>query len=312
MSQRKIVVLCGPTASGKTRMGVELALRFGGEVISGDSMQVYRGMDIGTAKPTKEEMRGVVHHMLDVAEPWENYSAARYVDAASSCVDDILRRNKLPIVVGGTGLYIDALVSSRTFAAFSGEVRKQLQFRAESDGIGVLLEELKKIDPERAERLHKSDEKRIIRALEIFYETGRTITEHDKLTGALPPRYNALRLGLAFENRTDQWTQIDRRVAEMMRLGLPAEVQALRGRGVPRNCTAMQAIGYKEILAALDEGRTMDEAATEIALRSRQYAKRQLTWFRRRGDISWHLWNSIPDFSTATHILTKCVEDYGL
>lgn len=312
MSQQKIVVLCGPTASGKTRLGVELALRFGGEIISGDSMQIYRGMDIGTAKPTKEEMRGVVHHMLDIADPTEHYSVARYVGEATACADDILLRGRLPIVVGGTGLYIDALVSGRTFAAFSGETRRQLQSRTEKEGIGALLAELRRIDPERAEQLHESDEKRIIRALEVFYETGSTITEHDRATGALPPRYDALRLGLAFENRSDQWTQIDRRVDRMMRLGLPAEVSALLARGVPQNCTAMQAIGYKEILAAMDEGHPLSEAAAEIALRSRQYAKRQLTWFRRRDDIFWHLWGPVPDFSAAAHILTKCVEEYGL
>ena len=185
----KIIVIAGPTASGKTALSIALAKRFGGEVVSADSMQIYRRMDIGTAKPTFEERDGIPHHMLDVADPEESFSVARYVDMASACVDDILARGKMPIVAGGTGLYIDSLLSGRTFAPFpSSGWRERLQARAKSEGIGVLMEELRQIDPQAAGRLHLNDEKRIIRALEVWHETGKTITRHNEETAAIPPR----------------------------------------------------------------------------------------------------------------------------
>ncbi|NCB31411.1 MAG: tRNA (adenosine(37)-N6)-dimethylallyltransferase MiaA, partial [Clostridia bacterium] len=219
------LAIAGPTASGKTIMGVELALRHHGEVVSADSMQLYRGMDIGTAKPTVEEMRGVPHHMLSVADPWENYSAARYVREASACVDDIISRGGLPILVGGTGLYIDALVSGRPFAAFSGTVRTQLEERAKTEGVGALWDELRRVDPHRADRLPLHDTKRILRALEVWYETGTTISDHDAYTRTLPPRYDALYFGLSYGSRADLWARIDRRVEEMAASGLAGEVE---------------------------------------------------------------------------------------
>jgi len=312
MPQNKILVICGPTASGKTRMGVELALAHNGEVVSADSMQVYRGMDIGTAKPTAKEMRGVAHHMLSVAYPVENYSVARYAAEAAACVDDILRRGKLPIVVGGTGLYLDALVAGRPFAAFSGEIRAQLQQRATAEGMPTLLEELRQVDPQRAQLLHINNAKRILRALEVWYETGTTITEHDAHTRTLPPRYNALALGLAYESRADLWAHIDRRVDGMLAAGLAEEVDALLASGVPRDCTALQAIGYKEFLAAPGSGRSLAAVSDEIKLHSRQYAKRQLTWFCRNSAVRWHLWGHVPDFSAALQDATKFMQDFGL
>ena len=308
----KILVICGPTASGKTALGVALAERYGGEVVSADSMQVYRHMDIGTAKPTAEEMRGVPHHMIDVADPAENYSVGRYVSEASAQVEDILARGKLPMVVGGTGLYIDALVSGREFAPFTGVWRARLQERLEREGIAPLYDELSRIDPQRAQRLHLSDEKRILRALEVWHETGETITDHDARTAALPPRYDAVRLGLTFERRADMWTRIDRRVDEMMDRGLVDEVKGLLHRGVRADCTAMQAIGYKELISALRGERTVTEAAEEIKLRSRQYAKRQLTWFRRTPGVKWLTWEETPDFSRALQNSTAYMEESGL
>lgn len=308
----KILTIAGPTASGKTRLAVELARRFGGEVVSCDSMQIYRQMDIGTAKPTVEEMCGIPHHMLNVADPEENYSVARYVEQASACVDDILTRGKLPIVAGGTGLYRDALLAGRTFAAFSGRYREELQKRAAQGELSRLHEELRHIDPARAEKLHPADEKRILRALEVFYETGKTITEHDEESRRRPPRYEAVSIGLAFASREDMWKRIDRRVDEMMAAGLVNEVRALLDRGVPPACTAMQAIGYKELAAALNEGRPPEEAAQEIKLRSRQYAKRQLTWFRRDPSIHWFFWENTPDFEKALAFSTQILEESGL
>ena len=309
-----ILVVCGPTASGKTALAVELALRFNGEVVSSDSMQVYRRMDIGTAKPSLAEMRGVPHHMLDVADPEENYSVACYVRDAVPIVDDILARGKLPIIAGGTGLYIDALVAGREFAAFDPDdsLRETLQGRVLTEGLPVLYAELEGIDPEAAARIHPNDEKRIVRALEVWYSTGKTISQHNKETGALPNRYTPLTIGLNFVDRADLWARIDKRVDIMMEQGLVDEVRALLDSGVPDSCTAMQAIGYKEMVAALREGRPPEEGAEEIKLRSRQYAKRQLTWFRRNQAVNWHLWEEEPDFSAAVRVSTDFIHANGL
>ena len=310
----KIVCVVGPTACGKTRLGVELARRFDGEVVSADSMQIYRGMTIGTAAPTQAEMNGVPHHMVGVADPREPYSAARFVEEATACVDDILTRGRLPIVVGGTGLYLDALVSGRRFAAGSSEspTRRVLQARRDSEGIEALYAELGRIDPAAAARLHLKDEKRILRALEIYYETGQTITEHDAQSRLQPPRYQAVYIGLSFEDRADLRALIDARVDAMMAAGLADEVRALLDAGVDRHSTALQAIGYKELLGALNGERSLEEAAEEIKLRSRQYAKRQLTWLRRNKAIHWILWKKERDFPRAIQISTEILLSEGL
>lgn len=285
--QNTVVCVVGPTASGKTRLGVALAQELDGEVVSADSMQIYRRMDIGTAKPTEAEMEGIPHHMIDVAEPEENWSAARYVEAATQCVEDIFRRGKHPIIVGGTGLYIDSLVSGRGFAVQSTGWRQKLQAQAAAEGIELLRETLKQVDPAAYERIQPADEKRIIRALEVWYETGKTITQHNLETQQQPPRYQAVTIGLNFQERPQLWRRIDRRVDEMMAAGLAEEVRALLDSGVPVRCTAMQAIGYKEFVDALDGRCTIEEAADLVRQSSRRYAKRQLTWFRRNKAIHW-------------------------
>ncbi|MEF2700086.1 MAG: tRNA (adenosine(37)-N6)-dimethylallyltransferase MiaA [Oscillospiraceae bacterium] len=310
----KIAVITGPTASGKTALGVALAETLHGEVVSADSMQIYRRMDIGTAKPTPEEMRGVPHHMIDVAEPEENYSVARYVAEASACVDDILARGKLPVVVGGTGLYIDSLVSGRTFADGSSDsaLRQELNERYDEIGGEGLLGELRKVDPERAQKLHAADKKRIVRAMEVYILTGRTITQHDAETRARPPRYDAARIALDFTERADLYARIDRRVDTMVEAGLFDEVRALLASGVPGDCTAMQAIGYKEAVGAVRGEITEAEAAERIRQESRRYAKRQLTWLRRDPSLFWIRFEKTPDMALARRLSTGFLVRRGI
>ena len=310
----KILVITGPTASGKTWLAVELAKKRNGEVVSADSMQIYRRMDIGTAKPTTEEMGGVPHHMIDVVDPEEDFSVARYVDMAARRVEDVLARGKLPILAGGTGLYVDSLRSGRTFAAFDEDsaLRGQLEERFRARGGAAMLEDLSKVDPDSAARLHPNDGKRIVRALEVWLTTGKTITTHNRETKALPPRYNALTLTLDFARREDMWERIDRRVDRMMADGLTEEVQRLLDSGVPKTCTAMQAIGYKEMAAALLGDGDTAAAAEEIKLRSRQYAKRQRTWFRRNQEAKPLIWGPVPNFAGVLQASTAFLEEFGI
>lgn len=310
----KILVITGPTASGKTWLAVELAKKRNGEVVSADSMQIYRRMDIGTAKPTTEEMGGVPHHMIDVVDPEEDFSVARYVDMAARRVEDVLARGKLPILAGGTGLYVDSLLSGRTFAAFDEDsaLRGQLEERFRARGGAAMLEDLSKVDPDSAARLHPNDGKRIVRALEVWLTTGKTITTHNRETKALPPRYNALTLTLDFARREDMWERIDRRVDRMMADGLTEEVRRLLDSGVPKTCTAMQAIGYKEMAAALLGDGDTAAAAEEIKLRSRQYAKRQRTWFRRNQEAKPLIWGPVPNFVGVLQASTAFLEEFGI
>lgn len=283
-----IICVAGPTASGKTALAVELAKQYNGEVVSCDSMQVYRRMDIGTAKPTVEEMQGIVHHMIDVADPEEDFSVSRYCAMATPIVEDILARGKRAIIAGGTGLYLDSLIRGNAFAPFpSTGVRERLEAQAAQQGIEVLYRQLQQADPEAAGRLHLADQKRIIRALEVYLETGETITEHNRKTQLLPPRFQPLWLGLDFEHREDLYARIDQRVGIMLDRGLIDEIRALLDSGIPEKCTAMQAIGYKEFVDALEGRSTIAAAADQVRQSSRHYAKRQLTWLRRNGAIHW-------------------------
>ena len=282
-----IICLAGPTASGKTALAVELAKEFNGEVVSCDSMYVYKRMNIGTAKPTAEEMDGVVHHMIDVAEPDQDFSVSKYCDMAAPIVDDIVARGKTAIIAGGTGLYMDSLIKGNDFADFpSTGYRQTLERRIEEEGVEPLLQQLYLVDPESAEH-SMSNPRRIIRALEVYYETGITITEHNRRTKEIPPRYQPLWLGLDFTQRSDLYDRINKRVDIMLEMGLLQEIQELLASGIPEKCTAMQAIGYKEFLAALKGQCTIEEAADQVRMFSRRYGKRQLTWFRRNKDIHW-------------------------
>ena len=257
-------------------------------MVSCDSMQVYRRMDIGTAKPTLEEMQGIPHHMIDVAEPWEDFSVSRYCEMAAPIVDDIISRGKTAVIAGGTGLYMDALIRGNAFAPFPATgVRERLEAQADAEGMEAMLSRLRAVDPDAARRLHLSDRKRILRALEVYLETGETITEHNRKTQAVPPRYSPLWLGLDFARRGELYRRIDLRVGLMLQQGLVEEIQWLLADGIPEKATAMQAIGYKEFVDALDGRCTIEEAADQVRQSSRRYAKRQLTWFRRNKAIHW-------------------------
>ncbi len=283
-----IICIAGPTASGKTALAVALAKELQAEVVSCDSMQVYKYMDIGTAKPTKEEMDGIVHHMLDVADPREDFSVSRYCEMATPIIDDILARGKTVIVAGGTGLYMDALIRGNSFAPCpSTGMREKLEVQADLEGMEAMLSHLRTIDPESAERLHLSDRKRIIRALEVYYETGETITEHNRRTQAVPPRYRPVWFALEDQERSALYQRIDNRVLQMLENGLLDEIDSLLARGIPEKATAMQAIGYKEFLNARSGQCSYAEATSQVQQASRHYAKRQLTWFRRNQDIHW-------------------------
>ena len=281
-----IICLAGPTASGKTALAVALAKELNGEVVSCDSMYVYKRMNIGTAKPTIEEMDGIVHHMIDVAEPDEDFSVSKYCEMAAPIVDDIVARGKTAIIAGGTGLYMDSLIKGNDFAPFPATgIREALEAKAAEVGFDAMLQELQTVDPESAARL--KDTRRVIRALEVYYETGITITEHNRRTQAIPPRYSPLWLGLDFSERSDLYCRIDLRVGLMLEMGLMEEIRDLLSSGIPAKCTAMQAIGYKEFVAALNGQCTIEEAADEVRKSSRHYAKRQLTWLRRNKSIHW-------------------------
>ncbi len=301
MSNRPLIVITGPTATGKTALGAALGHALGGEVISADSMQIYRGMDIGTAKPTAAEMDGVPHHMIDVADPAETWSAARWAEMADAAVQDILARGKQPIVVGGTGLYIDSLLTGREYGAAPGDSGVREALAAEYDALGgeAFREKLRSVDPERAEKLSPADKKRLVRAMEVYALTGETITAHDERTRALPPRYESIRFALTWNDRERLYRRIRQRVDDMVDAGLFREVEALLSAGLRRDITAMQAIGYKETAAALRGECSREEAVEAVKRESCRYAKRQLTWLRRDAALRWIPREECPDTPSA-------------
>ena len=308
----QVIVIAGPTASGKTALGVELALKFNGEVISADSMQLYKYMDIGTAKPDASEMKGVVHHMMDVVSPFEDYSVSRYVEDASKCADDIISRGKVPIIVGGTGLYIESLLSGRDFADNSSDgIRDELYRQYDSLGGEKMLDILRQFDPESADKLSANDKKRIVRAIEVYKATGITKTQHDLQSREIPPRYTSSRILLSFKNRADLYERINRRVDIMMEKGLYAEVKKLIEMGLKPGCTAVQAIGYKELAQVIISGGSVESAVEKIKQESRRYAKRQLSWFRRDSSAKWLLWDKTLDYDYGLHILTDYLIEEG-
>ena len=301
MNRPQVIVITGPTASGKTRLSVEVAHILGGEIVGADSMQIYKHLDIGTAKPTAAEMDGVPHHMIGVADPFEDWSVSRYVEEAAKCCDGILARGSVPIITGGTGLYIESLLSGREFAPMGGgtDLRRALEREYDCLGGVEMLRRLAEFDPISAEKLHANDKKRVVRAFEVYRSTGMTITEHDAESRLVPPRYTSARWALTYNDRDTLYERIDRRVDAMLEGGLVGEVRKLIDMGLPAGCTAMQAIGYKEIAAALRGECTMDEAVESVKRESRRYAKRQLSWLRRDKELKWIEWGDKPDFNSA-------------
>ena len=284
-----IICVVGPTASGKTALAVELAKFTNGEVVSCDSMQIYRRLNIGTAKPTLEEMQGIPHHMIDICEPDEDFSVGRYVEMATPIVEGILARGKTVIIAGGTGLYVDNLIKGGEFAPYPATgCRERLEARLQNEGLDALIRELREIDPVALEK-SQNNPRRIIRALEVFQETGETITAHNERTAAIPPKFDPLWIGTDYVNRQDLYDRIDLRVELMVKEGLLEEIREVLGSGIPEKCTAMQAIGYKEFIDAMAGRSTIREAIAQVQQSSRRYAKRQQTWFKRNEKIHWLL-----------------------
>ena len=286
MKKPLAVALVGPTASGKSSLAVKIAKHLTGEVVSADSMQIYKHMDIATAKVTAEEMQGVPHHLIDFVEPWESFSVAEYKALALSCIDDIVRRGKLPVLAGGTGFYVDTVINNTSFLDYEKtDIRKKLLLRAESEGIEALWNELSKVDKESAEKIHKNDLKRIVRALELYSATGKTMTEQRRLSHLEESGYSFCLIGLTAENRQFLYDRIDRRVDLMLKNGLLEEAKSFFE--LEHSQTAKQAIGYKELKPYFDGVLTLEEATENLKRETRRYAKRQLSWFRRNENINW-------------------------
>ena len=308
MSKPEVIVITGPTATGKTSLGASLAKKLDGEVVSADSMQVYRLMDIGTAKPGEGDVLGVPHHLIGIVPPWDDYSVARYIRDAENCIDEILGRGKTPLLVGGTGLYIDSLLSGRVFSEKGdAELRRGLEHEFDRIGGEAMLLRLKAFDPESAADLHANDRKRIVRALEIYEQTGKTISQHDRETMTAQPRYDFIKFALTFSDRQALYERIEKRVDLMIQSGLEAEVRGLVEIGVSSLCTAMQAIGYKEIASAIRGEYSIDDAIDKIKMESRRYAKRQLSWLRRDENVKWIVWENEIDLDMAvSYIFDTC------
>ncbi len=286
MKKPLVAVIVGPTASGKTSLSIELAKLFDGEIVSADSMQIYKKMNIATAKPTEEETDGIPHHMIDFLMPGEVFSVAKYKEMAIACIEDILSRGRLPIVVGGTGLYVDTLVNNTEFLNYEDKgIREKLERRLEEEGIEALYAELKRIDADAASKLHINDCKRIIRALEVYYSTGKTITEQCELSHINDSPYDWCIIGINARDRQYLYDRINLRVDIMLEMGLLDEAREFYSNDASQ--TAVQAIGYKELKPYLDGLISLEQATDKLKMETRRYAKRQLTWFRKNSSINW-------------------------
>ncbi|HCC00708.1 MAG TPA: tRNA (adenosine(37)-N6)-dimethylallyltransferase MiaA [Ruminococcaceae bacterium] len=289
MTQIPVLTVVGPTASGKTRLAVALAQRYHGEVVSADSMQLYRGMPIGTAQPTSEEMQGVPHHLIGILDPSASCSVADYVAMAGPCIAEIHARGHVPVIAGGTGLYVDSLLSGRKFepGGRNDALRAELRREASEKGEKVLWERLAAMDPEIAAKLHPHNLGRIIRAIEVCETAGMTMSEMQRRSELAPSPYHAFKIGIRFAERETLYKRINARVDAMMEAGLLDEAKALLSHSNFEEMTASQAIGYKELAGYMRKEQTLEEAIDTIKRSTRRYAKRQLTWLNRAKDIFW-------------------------
>lgn len=308
-----LICIVGPTASGKTALSIALAKQLDTEIISSDSMQIYRGMDIGTAKPDEAERDGVVHHMFDVADPGEDFSVACYQEMADACAQSILARGKVPIVCGGTGLYLNALIEGNAFSGddTTSKIRQRYQAIAQERGVHYLHELLRKVDPESAERIHENNVKRVIRALEVYEQTGMTIGAFNAAHKPPKPRYDAVLLALCPTQRETLYDRINRRVDLMMEQGLLEETERLYRGGLLKG-TAAQAIGYKELVPYLTGEDTLEQCVEQLKRASRNYAKRQLTWLRRDSRVTWIYYDCAEDFPEVLRRSTEILTDRGV
>ena len=311
--ENRLICICVPTASGKTALSVALAKQLHTEIISADSMQIYRGMDIGTAKPTAEERQGVPHHLLDICAPGEAFSVARYVELADAAAQDVLSRGMVPIVAGGTGLYMDALIECSTFSGDETDlsVREKYQRMAAEQGNEAVHACLAKVDPEGAERLHPNNLKRVIRALEVYEQTGMTIDAFNRLHKRPAPKYAALKIGICPAERQTLYDRIDRRVDQMLADGLLEETKRLLDSGALAG-TAAQAIGYKELLGYLQGDAPLADCVALLKQRSRNYAKRQLTWLKRDDNIHWIYYNNGEELPAILQEATEYLQKHGV
>ena len=311
--ENRLICICGPTASGKTALSVALAQQLHTEIISADSMQIYRGMDIGTAKPAEAERCGVPHHLLDICDPGEPFSVARYVELADAAAQDILRRGMIPIVAGGTGLYMDALIECSTFTGDETDlsIREKYQRMAAEQGNIAVHECLRRVDPEGAARLHPNNLKRVIRALEVYEQTGMTLDAFNRLHKRPAPKYQAIKIGVCPAERQVLYERIDKRVDQMLADGLLDETRRLLERGALAG-TAAQAIGYKELLGFLQGEQPLEECVALLKQRSRNYAKRQLTWLKRDDNIHWIYYNREGELPLVLQEATKYLQNHGV
>ena len=287
---KRVLAVVGPTASGKSALAIELAKRLDGEIICCDSMQIYKQMNVGTAKPSDEEQKEVKHHLFDFADPMQSFSCADYIPLAEQVVEDILSRGKLPIFCGGTGLYLDRFLSGGEFeeTEIDEAFRREMEAFALENGNEALHDKLREIDPISADEIHFNNVKRVIRALEIYKTSGRTKSELDRESKTVAPRYDSIQIGIRYEDRELLYGRINSRVDIMMEQGLLSETKELLDAGVfEMNSTAAQAIGYKELIGYFNGEKTLETAIGELKMATRRYAKRQMTWFNSHGDVFW-------------------------
>lgn len=307
-----IVVVCGATASGKTRLAIDLAKKFDGEIVSADSMQIYKKLDIASAKPTEEEKDGIVHHMMDFLEPTEAFSVADYVPMAREIIGDIHKRGKLPIICGGTGLYINSLVDNIEFDDTGSDplFREEMKKLADEQGNGAVLEKLRTVDPESAERLHENNLSRVIRALEVYHISGKTMTEVQAMSRLKPSPYEACMMMIDYEDREDLYERIDRRVDIMLESGLLAEAQEFFTHD--GYVTAAQAIGYKELKPYFSGEAELSECIERLKRETRRYAKRQLTWFKKDSRIHHIFSSKSTNYEKISEIAENLVKKYSI